>query len=63
MDNNNLYEEMQRYFTILKTNFNEIYRRQINIKTFLLQIANISTTEELNVISFAKTLEEKALEK
>ena len=52
---------MLRYFTILKNNFNEIYQRQLALKETLLRIANMST--EINVISFAKTLEEKAFEK
>jgi hypothetical protein len=53
---------MQRYFTILKNNFNGIYIMQLILRYQLMIIAQISQSEDLNVITFAKTLENKALE-
>lgn len=34
--------------------------RQQKLKRYLLQIASMSSSEQINVISFAKTLEQKA---
>jgi len=50
VDNNNIYEEMVRHFSILKNNLKEIYEKQEVIKKSLQSLSEMNPTKKnLNI--------------
>jgi len=55
VDNNNIYEEMVRHFSILKNNLKEIYQKQELIKNNLKNLSELNPTK--NSLNIANEVE------